>query len=419
RILQERRFGRRTASLLNQATRIPQVPRKIAQLRGDPQANPFLHHYFGAFHEYGQSVFVPLREKPWFYVVAVPDRYLFEPVWQQLRASLLLFLLLLVLAISISFALAGWFTKPIARLRDVAAAWEKGNLAIRVQTSGKNEIGALGQTFNQMAGKVQAYTTELEKQVEERTMNLSSLNEELQKAVHELKDADRFKDEFLSVISHELRTPLNSIMGFGSILDDEVAGNLTERQHDYLRKILSGSETLLTIVNNLLDMSRIQAGKLTLLKTSVDFPQLAAEVLASLTPLFNAKRHQLVNEISPGLPELEADPQYLSQVLRNLLNNAIKFTPEGGTLVVRAFREGENLRCEVKDNGIGIKKEDIPRLFQPFSRLEAQPSVRTRGTGLGLSITKSLIEAHGGKFGVESEWGKGSTFWFTLPLKRG
>lgn len=243
------------------------------------------------------------------------------------------------------------------------------------------------------------------------------LMEQLQKALDDLKQADKLKDQFLSILSHELRTPLNAIMGFGSILDDEIPGRLSDSQHDYLRKMVDGAETLLSLINDLLDMSRIQAGRFSLDPRWIDFPDIVTDVVANLAPLAEQKHHLLRSEVSSDLPPLWADEQRIIQVLTNLIHNAIKFTPVGGTITVRAGFEGAHLWCEVEDDGAGIAASDLIRLFRPFSQVDGSNTRQAGGTGLGLSIAKALVEAHGGVIGVRSQPGRGSTFWFRLPLQ--
>jgi len=236
--------------------------------------------------------------------------------------------------------------------------------------------------------------------------------------IEALELTDRLKDQFLSILSHELRTPVNAIMGFGSILDDEVAGPLSPEQHLYLSKILQGSEMLLALIDDLLDMSRIEAGKFTLTPIPMHFPEVCQDVVSTLTPLAWQKGLTLVVHVPEPLPTLEADPQRVGQVLTNLVNNAIKFTPVGGRITLRAETAGQELRCEVQDTGIGIAPEDIPKLFQRFTQVDMSSTRQIGGTGLGLSIAKALVEAHGGSIGVRSERDQGSTFWFTLPLSQ-
>jgi PAS domain S-box-containing protein len=229
-------------------------------------------------------------------------------------------------------------------------------------------------------------------------------------------ESDRMKDQFLSILSHELRTPINAIMGFGSILEDELEGPLSPTQHDYVSKIMHGAETLMALVSDLLDMSRIQAGKFTLDPRPIRLPEVMDEVVAYLEALAAQKALDIELVADPELPLMVADEQRVAQVVTNLLSNAIKFTPEGGRITLRACLADGRVRCEVQDTGIGIAPNDIPRLFQRFTQLDSSYTRKVGGTGLGLSISKALVEAHGGEIGVESTPGRGSVFWFELPV---
>jgi signal transduction histidine kinase len=230
----------------------------------------------------------------------------------------------------------------------------------------------------------------------------------------ELRHADRAKDEFLSVISHELRTPLNFIMGFASILEDEIAGPLNPQQHEYLNKINDGADRMLMLVNDLLDFAKLQAGKFTLAPETTAYPALVSEVIGSMRPLAVQKGLQLSTDLRAD-EALYIDGKRVGQIIYNLVSNAIKFTPRGGQVRVTTFRENGCVRTEVTDTGIGIATEDVPKLFTRFKQLDMSATRQAGGTGLGLSIAKALVEAHGGQIGVRSEAGKGSTFYFTLP----
>jgi PAS domain S-box-containing protein len=230
-----------------------------------------------------------------------------------------------------------------------------------------------------------------------------------------LEQADKLKDQFLSILSHELRTPINAIMGFGSILEDEVAGPLTAEQHTYTGKILAGADTLLALIEDLLIVSRVQAGKFSIRPEPAPLRPLVASALE--TQQLAAQRKGITLATEPGEELLAlADPQRISQVLLNLVANAIKFTPAGGRVTVRLRREGDQARCEVQDTGVGIAPADQPKLFQRFVQLDMSNTRAAGGTGLGLSIVKAIVDAHGGGVGVESVPGHGSTFWFTVPL---
>jgi signal transduction histidine kinase len=259
--------------------------------------------------------------------------------------------------------------------------------------------------------ELRAARSDLAAQVQERTR-------ELEETVAQLTQADRMKDEFLSILSHELRTPLNAIMGFGSILDDELVGPLNEMQHTYLSRMLGGGDALLNLINDLLDMSRIQAGKFALEPLPFPLHRALQSVKDHLAPLAEKRHHTMTIESPAELPLVFADEQRVTQILINLVNNAIKFTPDGGTIRVKARREDSQVHVSVEDTGIGIATHDLDKLFKPFSQLDMSDTRIAGGTGLGLSITKALVEAHGGRIGVSSEPAKGTCFWFTLPIAK-
>lgn len=226
-----------------------------------------------------------------------------------------------------------------------------------------------------------------------------------------LQEADRLKDEFLSIISHELRTPLNAITGFGSLLEDEVFGPLAPPQHDCLDKIHQGAQRMLELVNNLLDMARMQAGHFEIEKAPVHYPSLVERALTSL-PL-ESGRVSLCLEVEPSVA---LDERRIFQVLVNLLSNANKFSPDA-PIRVRAFLGGDRLVTEVEDSGIGIDPSCLPQLFSPFKQLDMSLTRRVGGSGLGLSICKGIVEAHGGSIEAASPGlGLGATFRFSLPL---
>jgi signal transduction histidine kinase len=231
----------------------------------------------------------------------------------------------------------------------------------------------------------------------------------------ELRQADRAKDEFLSVISHELRTPLNFIMGFGSILEDEIAGPLNGSQREYVGKIMNGADRMLVLVNDLLDFAKLQAGKFTLTPTRTPYAAIVDEAIATIRPLAAQKRLALDAQVAVPEPVC-LDGKRVGQVLSNLLSNAIKFTPDGGSVRVKAFVKDGAVVTEVTDTGIGIAPEDVSKLFTRFKQLDMSATRQAGGTGLGLSIAKALVEAHGGAIAVRSAPQVGSTFSFTLPL---
>lgn len=240
--------------------------------------------------------------------------------------------------------------------------------------------------------------------------------EGIERQVKELHALDDMKDNFLAIVSHELRTPLNLITGFASILEDEIMGSLTADQHLYLQRILEGADRLLEIITNMLTFNRLQSGKVALFPEALPVSTVIEGVLARAGIKADAKHVQLRMEVPEAMPDLYADAESFENALGQLVDNAIKFTPAGGQVVVRARPDGvERLRIEVIDTGIGISPSVIPKLFTRFFQVDMTPTRQFGGTGLGLAIAKRLVQLMNGDIGVESQLGKGSTFWLALP----
>ena len=241
------------------------------------------------------------------------------------------------------------------------------------------------------------------------------LYEELSETNAELMQASRLKSQFLASMSHELRTPLNSIIGFSKVLLNRFDGELTERQETYIRSVHNSGAHLLQLINGILDFSRIEAGKLEMIPEEVDLHELIDECIESSMPLARGKQMKVEKNVPLELPPLSGDRTKIKQILLNLLSNAIKFTGQGRVLV-SVVAEPDAVRVSVADTGIGIREDDLARLFEPFQQLD-NPVVRSAGgTGLGLAISKKFVELHGGRIWAESRENQGSTFHFTLPL---
>jgi two-component system CheB/CheR fusion protein len=241
--------------------------------------------------------------------------------------------------------------------------------------------------------------------------------EELGRENERLTSANKTRSEFLTIMSHELRTPLTAVIGYSIILRGNTQGKLNQKQSFFVDNILASSKHLLDLINNFLDLAKIEAGKLELVIEEIN----VSEILNDILKLFkeNAQEHNLIikKEFDPELKSIKADRRALKQILFNLMGNAIKFSKqEGGIVTVSAKREGDMVKISVSDKGIGIKEEELLRLFQKFEQLDSGTSRKYEGTGLGLAITKQLVELHGGKITVESKYGQGSTFTFSLPI---
>ncbi len=232
----------------------------------------------------------------------------------------------------------------------------------------------------------------------------------------EVEEANQAKSEFLAHMSHELRTPLNVIIGFSELMVDEVPGKINEEQRQSLNDILDSSQHLLSLINDVLDLSKVEAGKMRLRLTNLALAEVIEPLTRTMMPILAPRKQSLDVEIEEGLPPVHADKAKIRQVLLNLLSNSAKFTPDGGKLKIEAGRENGWCQVSVIDNGIGINKEDQERMFEPFYQPDNPITKEKGGTGLGLIVTKQIIERHGGRIWVESEYGKGSRFTFTLPL---
>jgi PAS domain S-box-containing protein len=235
-----------------------------------------------------------------------------------------------------------------------------------------------------------------------------------------LQEANRMKSEFLANMSHELRTPLNGIIGFTEFLFDEKPGPLKPKQKEYLGDVLSSARHLLQLINDVLDLAKVEAGKMEVHPETFPVLKAVEEVVAVIKGIANKKHIAVDIEIGAGLDAVTLDQHKFKQVLYNLLSNAVKFSDEGGQVGVQARRlDPYQLEVRVRDNGIGIKAEDIKRLFTEFEQLDSGTARRFEGTGLGLALTKKIIEFQGGRISVESEPANGSVFTVILPVMMG
>ncbi len=254
------------------------------------------------------------------------------------------------------------------------------------------------------------------KRVEAERAHLMVKEQEARAEIKAAKELDQLKNDLVNSVTHELRTPLSSIMGYVEFLQDGLGGPLTPQQQEFVHQIEMSTERLKRLVDDLLDFARIEAGTFQLRLDRADLRAKIRETVDSLRPQAEEARLAIAVSLPSSPLWVCMDGQRIEQVLINLLNNAIKFTPGGGHIRVQVTSETGWARCEVQDTGIGIAPEEISKLFQRFSQLKSGVKMGV-GTGLGLSISKSIVEAHGGQVGVRSEPEKGSTFWFTLPLE--
>jgi signal transduction histidine kinase len=290
--------------------------------------------------------------------------------------------LALLLGFAISWSIIGPITQVNRRLDELAA----GDFSGHVEVVNRDELGALA-------------------------ANLNRMNDELGRLYHDLETASRHKSEFLASMSHELRTPLNAIIGFSEVLLDQMFGDVNERQTLYLNDILTSGRHLLSLINDILDLSKIEAGKMELEPSTFSLPAVLEAGMTMVRERATNHDIALALDVAPGVEAIEADERKVKQVVFNLLSNAVKFTPDGGRIDVTARRNGASVEVAVRDTGIGIDPADQERIFEDF-----QQSGQREGSGLGLALARSFVTLHGGRLWVESEVGAGATFTFTLPL---
>ena len=298
----------------------------------------------------------------------------------------------IALALILGYSISLSIIEPVRQMEERLGKIGAGEFAGRIDIPNKDELGVLAADLNRMS-------------------------EELGRLYGALDAANRHKSEFLASMSHELRTPLNAIIGFSEVLKDGLIGELTAKQTEYMRDIHSSGHHLLSLINDILDLSKIEAGRMELMVSSFNLP-IALENAVTLVRE-RANRHGLKLElkIDERLEDFTADERKFKQILLNLLSNALKFTPEGGSISVNAAPIAEGIEVSVSDSGVGIAPEDHEAIFEEFRQVGSDYTKKREGTGLGLTLTRKFVEMHGGRIWVAAELGKGSTFTFTLPTK--
>ncbi|PKP56249.1 hypothetical protein CVT91_13615 [Candidatus Atribacteria bacterium HGW-Atribacteria-1] len=330
---------------------------------------------------------------------------------QQRENLILLFLsisMILFVAV-ITVRIAGGITKCIDELIMGAERIGRGQLDYHIQVTAKDETAVLANTFNEMAKKIAGMIeTEREVKVEERTKKLQEANIKLQ-------ELDRLKSMFIASMSHELRTPLNSIIGFTGIILQGMSGKITEDQRKELTMVKNSANHLLVLINDVIDVSKIEAGKVELVIEEFNLADLMQEVKDSFKIATDEKDLKLSLEMPERLI-IKSDERRTKQVIMNLVSNAVKFT-DRGEIEMKVKKKDERVKVSVADTGIGIKKENMEKLFKQFSRIYVEGKPVTEGTGLGLYLSKKIVDLLGGQIKAGSEFGKGSMFTFTFPLK--
>lgn len=372
-------------------------------------------------------------------LVARPIDDLFQ-VQRDIQTALLIFAaVIIVISLALAVTMFFAFARPLQRLSLAAKSLSDGHLDQRVTVTHsifRDEISDLGESFNEMVEELQALYEGLEYRVQRRTAELEEEQRKLNQALAELaiaRDeaiaANQAKSEFVSTVSHELKVPMTSIRGYNQLLASGMVGALNEQQKDFLQRVENNVQRMMTLVSDLTDISRIETGNLRLEYTAVPIEEVVDEVVHATQTNIEAKEQELTLGLPDSLPPVWADRNRLAQIMTNLVSNANKYTPDGGKITIHAkimeARKSSGALAKdcilvaIKDSGIGIHPDDFPKMFQKFFRSEDEKTRQAPGTGLGLTITKSLVELQGGSIWFESEFRKGTTFYFTMPTANG
>jgi len=345
----------------------------------------------------------------WAVLVERLAREAYAPLYRSLLRTAVLFLLGLGMAGLVRVLIHRRVVRPVEVLRQGAERIGAGALQYRIDVQTGDELQALADAFNQMAAHLQASYADLEDKVAARTRDLAMANQHL-------ATANQHKSQFLANMSHELRTPLHAILGYTHLILDRIYGEIPPLVAEKLHRVQQSGQHLLTLINAVLDLSRIESGRLALSLTEYAMAEVVSTVVTTVEPLAAAKQLTLTVTVPADLPRGTGDAPRLTQVLFNLVGNAIAFT-EVGEVGIDVSASDDTFTLVVRDTGPGIAAADQQRIFEAFEQVDNSSTRTHNGTGLGLAIAKQIIERHGGRIGVRSRLGQGATFWCTVPIR--
>ena len=441
------------------------LPDFEAGLQTSGSDEPYFTTSLAVTESQNSAAFVNMKRRPWTVVFVQPQEVFLAPIREQTRTILFFAIAIAALVVIVAFWMAQLLATPLLHLTEAVSQFTQGNLEARTPVDAEDEIGVLGRNFNSMAKQVgnllkrleeharelelevgerkraetalRQYQEQLEEQVAIRTNELTTTNEQLQMEIVEHKhtqaalekakeiaeSANQAKSAFLATITHELRTPLNAIIGYSEMLQEDAADVGYTTLIPDLKKIWTAGDHLLTIIKDLLDLSKIEAGKMTLYPEEFDVPTLLENVITNVQPMIQKNKNEFHIHFADDVGLMHADPMKVRQILLNLLSNAAKFT-ESGEIKLRVDHypgtdenNGAQVVFKVMDTGIGMNQEQMDHVFEPFTQADASTTRKYGGTGLGLAISYRFCKIMGGDISVESELGKGSVFTFSLPVR--
>jgi signal transduction histidine kinase/CheY-like chemotaxis protein len=363
-------------------------------------------------------------------VIRVNAERVYETVAAQRNRTMVLTLFGLTVVITIIYLIVNRFIRrPVEGLAEKAKRFAEGDMSVSVDVKTEDEIGILGNTFNYMVESVSSASKKLEQEVTRKTTLLNErtqLLSLLERANRDLRELDKLKSTFIANMSHELRTPMNAIIGYTDLLIDRVDGPVNEEQEKSLKKVAANARHLLQLINDVLDISKIESGRIELEIEELDLKSLIESVIPTFEPMIKQKGFTLAINLDEKLLPVYGDNDKIKQVFINLLSNAVKFTHHGGITISvkpseRGVKPGEAplfVEICVEDTGIGIKEEDLGKIFDKFTQVDLSTVREYEGTGLGLSIARGLVALHKGVIWATSKHGEGSKFCFTLPVRK-
>jgi signal transduction histidine kinase len=327
----------------------------------------------------------------------------------------------IVLALLLGFAISDSLVGPIKNMETRQLQIAAGDFSGRVSVTNRDELGNLAANLNQMSDELGRLYAELHIRNHELTVALDTnvrLFQELEEKSRLLEQASQHKSEFLANMSHELRTPLNAIIGFSEVLIERMFGELNARQGDYLQDILDSGRHLLELINDILDIAKVEAGRMELLVERFRLADVLDDSLTMIRERAARRGIELELDVDPVIDVVEADERKIKEIVLNLLSNAVKFTADGGRIAVSARQIDDMAQVAVSDTGIGIAPDDLGKVFEEFQQVGSILTKKQEGTGLGLTLAKNFVELHGGRIWVESQVSVGTTFTFTLPIRQ-